>query len=140
MISRHFIESAGKRNIRVVAVGVDGKDEQKWINNVAELEITRMFCTIEGPHKKQKMSVECYYRCLPVDIIDFHGVDRLGQKHHEYDDRTPLSLLRLLAAATVMATNERTFIAVKPDDVHRNLVGKIIHRSEERGYKLVVWR
>ncbi|KAI9304197.1 nucleoside diphosphate kinase [Cunninghamella echinulata] len=33
--------------------------------------------------------------------------------------------------------SERTFIAVKPDGVHRGLVGKIIQRFEERGYKLV---
>jgi len=32
---------------------------------------------------------------------------------------------------------ERTFIAVKPDGVHRNLVGQIIHRFEAKGYKLV---
>jgi nucleoside-diphosphate kinase len=36
-----------------------------------------------------------------------------------------------------MSTTERTFIAVKPDGVHRGLVGKIIQRFEERGYKLV---
>ncbi|KJH42310.1 putative nucleoside diphosphate kinase [Dictyocaulus viviparus] len=36
-----------------------------------------------------------------------------------------------------MSVNERTFIAVKPDGVHRNLVGKIIQRFEDRGYKLV---
>ncbi|KAI6229947.1 Nucleoside diphosphate kinase [Aphelenchoides fujianensis] len=36
-----------------------------------------------------------------------------------------------------MSTTERTFIAVKPDGVQRNLVAKIIGRFEERGYKLV---
>ncbi|KAK6059197.1 nucleoside diphosphate kinase [Cooperia oncophora] len=63
----------------------------------------------------------------------------------------PSSLLLLLGSATAvlcgdtcdkdscptMPNNERTFIAVKPDGVHRNLVGKIIQRFEERGYKLV---
>ncbi|RUP47144.1 nucleoside diphosphate kinase [Jimgerdemannia flammicorona] len=33
--------------------------------------------------------------------------------------------------------SERTFIAVKPDGVQRGLVGKIVSRFEERGYKLV---
>ncbi|KAK4512785.1 GDP/GTP exchange factor for ARF [Mucor velutinosus] len=33
--------------------------------------------------------------------------------------------------------SERTFIAIKPDGVQRGLVGKIIQRFEERGYKLV---
>jgi nucleoside-diphosphate kinase len=33
--------------------------------------------------------------------------------------------------------NERTFIMIKPDGVHRGLVGDIIRRFEQRGYKLV---
>jgi len=33
--------------------------------------------------------------------------------------------------------SERTFIAVKPDGVQRGLVGKIISRFEDRGFKLV---
>lgn len=32
---------------------------------------------------------------------------------------------------------ERTFIMVKPDGVQRGLVGKIIKRFEEKGFKLV---
>lgn len=36
-----------------------------------------------------------------------------------------------------MSIHERTFIAVKPDGIHRGLVGKIIQRFEERGFKLV---
>ena len=32
---------------------------------------------------------------------------------------------------------ERTFIAIKPDGVKRNLIGKIITRFEEKGYKIV---
>ncbi|XP_026021110.1 nucleoside diphosphate kinase, mitochondrial [Astatotilapia calliptera] len=32
---------------------------------------------------------------------------------------------------------ERTLIAVKPDGVQRRLVGQIIHRFEQRGFKLV---
>jgi len=32
---------------------------------------------------------------------------------------------------------ERTFIAIKPDGVHRSLVGEIINRFERKGYKLV---
>ncbi len=33
--------------------------------------------------------------------------------------------------------NERTFIMIKPDGVHRGLVGDILRRFEQRGYKLV---
>jgi nucleoside-diphosphate kinase len=35
------------------------------------------------------------------------------------------------------ANQERTFIMLKPDAIHRKLVGKIIQRFEDRGYKLV---
>ena len=33
--------------------------------------------------------------------------------------------------------NERTFIMIKPDGVQRGIVGDIIRRFEQRGYKLV---
>lgn len=32
---------------------------------------------------------------------------------------------------------ERTFVAIKPDGVKRNLIGKIVTRFEEKGYKIV---
>ena len=32
---------------------------------------------------------------------------------------------------------ERTFIMVKPDGVQRGIVGEVIRRFEQRGYKLV---
>ena len=35
------------------------------------------------------------------------------------------------------ANKERTFIAIKPDGVQRGLIGKIVKRFEERGFKLV---
>jgi len=35
------------------------------------------------------------------------------------------------------ANTERTFIMIKPDGVHRGLVGKIIARFEEKGFQLV---
>jgi len=35
------------------------------------------------------------------------------------------------------ANRERTFIMVKPDGVQRGIVGKIIKRFEEKGFKLV---
>ncbi len=36
-----------------------------------------------------------------------------------------------------MHTEERTFIAVKPDGVQRGLVGEIVKRFETKGYKLI---
>jgi nucleoside-diphosphate kinase len=35
------------------------------------------------------------------------------------------------------ARTERSFIMVKPDGVQRGLVGKIIERFEQKGYKMV---
>ncbi len=32
---------------------------------------------------------------------------------------------------------ERTFIAIKPDGVKRNLIGRIITKFEEKGYKII---
>ncbi|GIK00669.1 nucleoside diphosphate kinase [Aspergillus viridinutans] len=37
-------------------------------------------------------------------------------------------------------SNEQTFIAIKPDGVQRGLVGPIISRFENRGYKLVAMK
>ncbi|KAJ2917601.1 hypothetical protein MD484_g2828, partial [Candolleomyces efflorescens] len=39
-----------------------------------------------------------------------------------------------------MSTAERTYIMIKPDGVQRGLVGKIITRFEERGYKLIAMK
>ena len=36
-----------------------------------------------------------------------------------------------------MHTEERTFVAIKPDGVKRGLVGEIISRFEKKGYKLI---
>lgn len=36
--------------------------------------------------------------------------------------------------------SERTFIAIKPDGVQRGLVGEIIKRFEQKGFKLVAMK
>jgi len=41
------------------------------------------------------------------------------------------------STAPVDKSAERTFIAVKPDGVQRGLIGEIIKRFEQRGYKMV---
>lgn len=51
------------------------------------------------------------------------------------------SLLALFSLIYKKVTNmERSFIMVKPDGVHRGLVGEIIKRFEQRGYKLVAMK
>lgn len=44
-------------------------------------------------------------------------------------------------ARSAMAGNgERTFIAIKPDGVQRGLVGEIIRRFEQKGFRLVAMK
>lgn len=39
-----------------------------------------------------------------------------------------------------MKTEERTFVAIKPDGVKRGLIGKIIERFETKGFKIVAMK
>eukprot|EP00871_Galdieria_phlegrea_P004786 jgi/Galph1/5308/GphlegSOOS_G3973.1 len=39
-----------------------------------------------------------------------------------------------------MHCRERTFVAIKPDGIHRGLIGKIISRLEQRGYTLIAMK
>ena len=41
---------------------------------------------------------------------------------------------------TAEANKERTFIMIKPDGVQRGLVGEILKRFEQKGFKLVAMR
>ena len=36
-----------------------------------------------------------------------------------------------------MATEERTFVAIKPDGVKRGLIGRVVQRFEDKGFKIV---
>ncbi|KAJ3268491.1 hypothetical protein HDV01_002712 [Terramyces sp. JEL0728] len=53
------------------------------------------------------------------------------------DAKKPAVKVEVRSHAGVQGGVERTFIAVKPDGTQRGLVGKIIQRFEEKGYKLV---
>lgn len=50
------------------------------------------------------------------------------------------TLLQIICKLIMAENKERTFIMVKPDGVQRGLVGKIIQRFEEKGFKLVAMR
>ncbi|KAI8124528.1 Nucleoside diphosphate kinase [Lucilia cuprina] len=45
-----------------------------------------------------------------------------------------------LISSAMAGNTERTFIMVKPDGVQRGLVGKIIERFEQKGFKLVAMK
>uniref|UniRef100_A0A9L0T4N6 Nucleoside diphosphate kinase n=1 Tax=Equus caballus TaxID=9796 RepID=A0A9L0T4N6_HORSE len=46
----------------------------------------------------------------------------------------------LFCTVQTMAHSERTFIAIKPDGVQRSLVGEIIKRFEQKGFRLVAMK
>lgn len=50
---------------------------------------------------------------------------------------TVLTIFSLFLSIVMADTRERTFIMVKPDGVQRGLVGKIIKRFEQKGFKLL---
>ena len=53
----------------------------------------------------------------------------------------PLSKINNNLISPKMAGNrERSFIMIKPDGVHRGLVGEIIKRFEAKGFKLVAMK
>ncbi|KAJ2891229.1 Nucleoside diphosphate kinase [Zalerion maritima] len=63
------------------------------------------------------------------------------QQHHQAEEVvcSPASCLpsqENIPAPFTMASTEQTFIAIKPDGVQRGLVGPIISRFENRGFKL----
>ncbi|XP_051490913.1 nucleoside diphosphate kinase A-like isoform X1 [Apus apus] len=47
---------------------------------------------------------------------------------------------RTRESRTMASISERTFIAIKPDGVQRGLVGEIIKRFEQKGFKLVAMK
>ena len=50
------------------------------------------------------------------------------------------TLLAIFAQFCSAVMAERTFIMVKPDGVHRGIVGEIIKRFEQKGFKLVAMK
>merc|ERR1712111_198856 len=57
------------------------------------------------------------------------------------DTAVPLSHINSTLILPKMASNnERSFIMIKPDGVHRGLVGEIIKRFEAKGFKLVAMK
>ena len=39
-----------------------------------------------------------------------------------------------------MKLEERTFVAIKPDGVKRGIIGKIVSRFEDKGFKIVAMK
>ena len=45
--------------------------------------------------------------------------------------------INYLLEEEIMASEERTFVAIKPDGVKRGLIGRVIERFEDKGFKIV---
>uniref|UniRef100_A0A8C1KQ81 Nucleoside diphosphate kinase n=2 Tax=Cyprinus carpio TaxID=7962 RepID=A0A8C1KQ81_CYPCA len=58
--------------------------------------------------------------------------------HFRPQDPPVLRLTR--ECVTMAAKTERTFIAVKPDGVQRGLIGEIVKRFEQKGFRLVAMK
>merc|ERR1711872_1127707 len=58
-----------------------------------------------------------------------------------YNNREKMVVLQPVhASSRVVNKEERTFIMVKPDGVQRGLIGEIIKRFEQKGFKLVAMK
>ncbi|KAI0551173.1 nucleoside diphosphate kinase [Xylaria curta] len=66
-----------------------------------------------------------------------HHTSDLLVPNDEQESITPLSRPKPISESRPNMSTEQTFIAIKPDGVQRGLVGSIIARFENRGYKLV---
>jgi len=53
---------------------------------------------------------------------------------------TLLTLMCHFRLVIFVMASERTFIMIKPDGVHRGIVGEIIKRFENKGFKLVAMK
>merc|ERR1712168_1298137 len=69
-------------------------------------------------------------RAVPALLIAGTGITMVQSTHAEQCD---MPMHQTVSAKQL----ERTFIAIKPDGVQRGLVGEIIKRFEQKGFKLV---
>ncbi|KAG6002203.1 hypothetical protein E4U21_003334 [Claviceps maximensis] len=74
---------------------------------------------------------------------NFHSISSSTDSTSPFSTPTPDYLPPILPDSTQankMSTTEQTFIAIKPDGVQRGLIGPIISRFENRGFKLVAMK
>ncbi|MFH4976776.1 hypothetical protein AB6A40_003485 [Gnathostoma spinigerum] len=66
-----------------------------------------------------------------------HSKTKCSSSHSRSGDTCPSPPIQ---SKRMAESRERTFIAIKPDAVQRGIVGKVIERFEQRGYKLVAMK
>lgn len=65
---------------------------------------------------------------------------RASDQCDAFDRVCPPSKIYSEYTAAMSSNKERTFIMIKPDAVQRGIVGEIIKRFEQRGYKLIAMK
>ncbi|KAI9580870.1 hypothetical protein GQX74_013418 [Glossina fuscipes] len=91
------------------------------------------------PSVKKNMRNFCETSSITSALTDGRSSERRRQKKTLLMIGIILALFSCISNA--MASNkERTFIMIKPDGVQRGLVGKIIERFEQKGFKLVAMK
>jgi len=64
----------------------------------------------------------------------------LAFPHLASSQKIPCDSQKSIEIENMSANRERTFIMLKPDAVHRGLIGDIIKRFEQKGFKLVAMK
>ncbi|CAF4707911.1 unnamed protein product [Rotaria sp. Silwood1] len=148
-----FIEEHGQPpafNIFESCEQVAKRDQLNWNNNNKDNELPSVvrfnelseFCsnrsqtqfvkrwrhTVEGP-----ISIDFIHQMLESRKVKSYPYPPEMDPYIIFDQSSSSKLSTLNMAGA----SERTFIMVKPDGVQRGLVGDIIRRFEQRGYKLV---
>ncbi|ELQ35834.1 nucleoside diphosphate kinase [Pyricularia oryzae Y34] len=75
--------------------------------------------------------------CLLLSLVNFYHLQKPGRASVVYVQEPSTPIPPTIYKNTAKMSTEQTFIAIKPDGVQRGLVGPIISRFEQRGYKLV---
>jgi len=69
-----------------------------------------------------------------------HFIINLAFPHLASSQKIPCDSQKSIETENMSANRERTFIMLKPDAVHRGLIGDIIKRFEQKGFKLVAMK
>ncbi|TLD20399.1 hypothetical protein PspLS_08780 [Pyricularia sp. CBS 133598] len=75
--------------------------------------------------------------CILLSLVNFYHLQKPGPASVVYVQEPSTPIPPTIYKNTAKMSTEQTFIAIKPDGVQRGLVGPIVSRFEQRGYKLV---
>jgi len=89
-------------------------------------------------HPDEGVQQTTYFLGISSTLLAVSAMAWVINTSMQYKDSPPSNLASKVPPEGLPGTNlERTFIAIKPDGVQRQLIGKIIQRFEEKGFTLV---